>query len=54
MKPEAVLFGLDGTLLLMNQNAFTKGHYKLLVKKLYPHDYEPYVFFTEEGCVKDR
>ncbi len=49
MKPETVLFDLDVTLLLLNQNAFTKGHCKLLAKKLYPHGYEPYV--TEEGNV---
>ena len=37
MKLKAVLFDLDGTLLPMDQNAFTKGYFKLLAKKLFPH-----------------
>ena len=41
MKLKAVLFDLDGTLLPMDQNAFTKGYFKLLAKKLFPHGYEP-------------
>ena len=41
MKPKAVLFDLDGTLLPMDQDAFTKGYFKLLAKKLSPHGYEP-------------
>ena len=41
MKLKAVLFDLDGTLLPMDQNVFTKGYFKLLAKKLFPHGYEP-------------
>ena len=37
MKSKAVLFDLDGTLLPMDQDAFTKGYFKLLAKKLSPH-----------------
>lgn len=40
MKLKAVLFDLDGTLLPMDQNAFTKGYFKLLAKKLFSHGYE--------------
>lgn len=36
-----VLFDLDGTLLPMDQNEFTKGYFKLLAAKLAPHGYEP-------------
>ncbi|MCH5278273.1 MAG: HAD family hydrolase [Christensenellaceae bacterium] len=36
-----VLFDLDGTLLPMDQDAFTKGYFKLLAAKLAPHGYEP-------------
>ena len=36
-----VLFDLDGTLLPMDQEAFTTGYFKLLTKKLAPHGYEP-------------
>ncbi len=42
----AVLFDLDGTLLPMDQDAFTRGYFKLLAKKLMPSGYEP------EGLVK--
>lgn len=38
---KAVLFDLDGTLLPMDQEEFTKGYFKLLSKKLSPHGYEP-------------
>ncbi len=41
MKIKAALFDLDGTLLPMDQDAFTKGYFKLLAKKLLPHGYEP-------------
>jgi len=41
MKIKAVLFDLDGTLLPMDQDAFTKGYFKLLAKKLLPYGYEP-------------
>ena len=38
---KAVLFDLDGTLLPMDQDAFTRGYFRLLAKKLAPHGYEP-------------
>lgn len=38
---KAVLFDLDGTLLPMDQDEFTNGYFKFLVKKLAPHGYEP-------------
>lgn len=41
MSITTVLFDLDGTLLPMDQDAFTKGYFKLLAKKLLPYDYEP-------------
>ena len=37
MKPKAVLLDLAGTLLPMDQDAFTKGHFKLLAKESSPH-----------------
>lgn len=37
----AVLFDLDGTLLPMDQDEFTKGYFGLLAKKLAPLGYEP-------------
>ena len=37
---EAVLFDLDSTLLPMNEDAFTKGYFKLLCKKLMPYGYD--------------
>ncbi len=40
-KPEIVLFDLDGTLLPMDQEAFTKGYFGLLAKKAAPFGYEP-------------
>ena len=36
-----VLFDLDGTLLPMNQEIFTKDYFKRLVDKLAPHGYDP-------------
>ncbi|MDD6160774.1 MAG: HAD family hydrolase [Oscillospiraceae bacterium] len=36
-----VLFDLDGTLLPMDQDEFTTGYFKYLVKKMAPHGYEP-------------
>ena len=36
-----VLFDLDGTLLPMDNDAFTKAYFKLLAAKLAPHGYEP-------------
>ena len=41
MKLTTVLFDLDGTLLPMDNNAFTKGYFKILAAKLAPHGYEP-------------
>lgn len=41
MTVKMVLFDLDGTLLPMDQDEFTKGYFKFLVKKLAPHGYEP-------------
>lgn len=38
---KAVLFDLDGTLLPMDQEEFTKGYFKYLIKKLAPYGYEP-------------
>lgn len=38
---KAVLFDLDGTLLPMDQDVFTKGYFKFLVKKMAPYGYEP-------------
>ena len=40
MKISTVLFDLDGTLLPMDNDEFTKGYFKLLVKKLAPYGYE--------------
>lgn len=41
MRITTVLFDLDGTLLPMNQDEFTKGYFKLLAAKLALHGYEP-------------
>lgn len=38
---KTILFDLDGTLLPMDNDVFTKGYFKLLVKKLAPHGYAP-------------
>lgn len=38
---KAVLFDLDGTLLPMDQDEFTKGYFKLLAAKLAAYGYEP-------------
>ena len=40
MKLTTILFDLDGTLLPMDNDEFTKGYFKLLVKKLAPYGYE--------------
>ena len=37
---KAVFFDLDGTLLPMDNDAFTKGYFKMLIKKLAPRGYE--------------
>ena len=41
MKITTILFDLDGTLLPMDNDEFTKSYFKLLVKKLAPYGYEP-------------
>lgn len=41
---KAILFDLDGTLLPMDQNAFTKAYFKLLSGYLAPHGVEPKAF----------
>lgn len=41
MKITTILFDLDGTLLPMDNDEFTKGYFKMLVKKLAPYGYEP-------------
>lgn len=41
MKITTVLFDLDGTLLPMDNDEFTKGYFKHLVKKLAPYGYKP-------------
>ena len=41
MNITAILFDLDGTLLPMDQEAFTTGYFKFLAKKLAPYGYEP-------------
>ena len=38
---KAVLFDLDGTLLPMEQSAFTKAYFGGLAKRLAPIGYEP-------------
>lgn len=40
MDIKLVLFDLDGTLLPMNQDEFTKGYFKLLASKLLPYGYD--------------
>jgi len=41
VKLTTVLFDLDGTLLPMDNDAFTKGYFKLLAAKMAPYGYEP-------------
>ena len=38
---DTVLFDLDGTLLPMDNDAFTKGYFKLLAAAMMLHGYEP-------------
>ena len=38
---KAILFDLDGTLLPMDQDSFTKAYFDGLSKKLAPYGYEP-------------
>ena len=40
-KITTILFDLDGTLLPMDNAAFTKGYFKLLAARLAPLGYEP-------------
>ena len=40
-KLTTILFDLDGTLLPMDNDAFTKGYFKLLAARLAPLGYEP-------------
>ena len=41
MKYAAILFDLDGTLLPMDQDVFTKSYFKLLAAKMAPYGYAP-------------
>lgn len=41
MNITTVLFDLDGTLLPMDNDAFTRGYFRLLVGRMAPHGYEP-------------
>ena len=41
MQLTTILFDLDGTLLPMDNDAFTKGYFKLLAAKMSSHGYEP-------------
>lgn len=41
MKLTTILFDLDGTLLPMDNDIFTKEYFKLLAEKLMPYGYEP-------------
>ena len=43
-KITTILFDLDGTLLPMDQDAFTADYFKRLAAKLAPHGYEPKAF----------
>ena len=40
MAVKTVFFDLDGTLLPMDQDEFTRGYFKLLAEKLAPFGYE--------------
>ena len=40
MKPTTILFDLDGTLLPMDNDIFTKAYFKLLAAKLAPYGYD--------------
>lgn len=41
MRITTIFFDLDGTLLPMDQDQFTRGYFKSLAAKLAPHGYEP-------------
>ena len=41
MKPEAILFDLDGTLLPMDQDKFTKYYFSLLAERMARYGYDP-------------
>ncbi len=40
MSIKAVLFDLDGTVLPLDQDEFTKGYFSILAKKVGPYGYE--------------
>lgn len=42
----AILFDLDGTLLPMDQDVFTKGYFRLLAAKLAPYGYDPQLLIS--------
>lgn len=55
---QLVLFDLDGTLLPMDNDEFTKGYFKLLAAKLIPYGYDPQtlvdgVWYGTAGMVKN-
>ncbi len=41
MTTKCILFDMDGTLLPMDSETFTRTYFKLLTKKMLPHGYEP-------------
>ncbi|MBR5302868.1 MAG: HAD family hydrolase [Clostridia bacterium] len=41
MKPDTILFDLDGTLLPMDQDTFVRAYFGLLARKMAPLGYEP-------------
>lgn len=41
MSIKCILFDMDGTLLPMETETFTRAYFKLLTKKMLPHGYEP-------------
>lgn len=45
MKYKAILFDLDGTLLPMDQDEFTKGYFSLLIKKVAPYGFSAETLF---------
>ena len=42
----AILFDLDGTLLPMDQDVFTKGYFRLLAAKMAPYGYDPQLLIS--------
>lgn len=49
MSITTVLFDLDGTLLPMDQEEFTKGYFELLVEKMSVYEYEKNSLWTPYG-----